>query len=95
MDEATTARFFLAVAARFSFVPVFGCANGSFDGTCADATIRTLPPTSRAATYEPSSVSVRTSRSCFGSETLISARTDCAGWKGAIRAAIAGSGSIQ
>ena len=43
------------------------------DGASAD-------PTRRAATYEPSSVSVRTRRSRFGSETSTSLSTDCAGW---------------
>ena len=94
-DEATTARLRLPAAASSSLVLPLGCVNGSWFGTCAVTTILTLAPTSRAETYAPSRVSVRTTRRACGFETSISVRTDSAGWNGIIRAAIAGIGSAQ
>ena len=94
-DDATTVLFRSRAVASASLVVPDGCSNGSALGTCEEATIRAVWPTRRAATYAPSSVSVRTTRSAPGWETSTSVRTDCDGAHGLIRAAKPGSGSAQ
>ena len=94
-DEASTARLRVVAAASASFVDAFGCTNFSVSGIDELATMRTVPPTMRAARYEPSSVSVRTMRSAPGSETSTSVSVDCDGAYAIIVRASAGSGSAQ
>ncbi len=78
-DDRTTARLWSRAVASAAVVESAGCTNGSGVGTCDETTMRALDPTSRASRYEPSTVSVRTSRSDLGLETSISDSTDLAG----------------
>src|SRR5205823_10427805 len=92
-DEASTA-LFRAVASAV-LVPAAGVTHGTSIGSDWDETTRTVVPIWRAATYEPSSVSVLTTLSEDGSETSISVITDDVATGAIMRAVIAGSGSIQ
>jgi hypothetical protein len=64
-------------------------------GTWEETTMRAVVPTSRASTYAPSRVSVRTSRNAFGFETSISESTDVAGRYGIAIAGAAERGVSQ
>src|SRR5438093_7243841 len=92
-DEASTA--LLRAVATSVLVVADGVTHGTSTGSDCDETTRTVVPTWRAATYEPSSVSVLTTFSDDGSETSISVSTDVVACGRIMRAAIAGSGWIQ
>ena len=92
-DEASTA--LLRAVAASVLAPAVGVTHGTSIGSDCDETMRTVLPIWRAATYDPSSVSVFTTLSEDGSETSISVITDDVATGAIMRAVIAGSGSIQ
>ena len=92
-DEASTA--LLRAVAASALAPATGVTHGTSIGSDCDETTRTVLPIWRAATYEPSSVSVFMTLSEDGSETSISVITDDVATGAIMRAVIAGSGSIQ